>query len=116
MENRAGHNAQIGIVEIFQVTAILCVAVRAVRLKFRTAGEAVRHEWSGMPQFAPRLDRSRIGQGRRPVLRRIVGESIRREKFPAISGREVQFKDAIPARETVGFVEAKADGVYAWSG
>src|SRR5580704_19275961 len=68
-----------------------------------------------MPQFAARLDRSRIGEGRRPVLRRIVGESIRREKFPAISGREVQFKNAVTARETVGLVEAKADRVDARS-
>jgi len=63
MEARAGHNAGIGEVEVFQVAAVLRMTVRTVRLNARTVWEAVCRQWGGLPEFPPCQDGSRVGQG-----------------------------------------------------
>src|SRR5437870_5719132 len=104
METRSRGNRCVGEAKVFEIAAIVSVAVRTMCTNRWRGWKRICFEFGVQPQLPAGLYRIRIAQRRRPCVGVFLREDARLQHLPRITGKKIESDNSETADDSVGMV------------
>src|SRR5213593_5138445 len=111
MKAGSGDNGRVRKAEVFEIAAVVSMAIRTVGVNRRSVWQGASHELSVLPKILP--SRYGIGttQGWSPRAGVFLSECFRLQDAARIAGQKIEGQHSETAHYAIRMVEAKTNGV-----